>query len=194
MLVNSKSMIIFIIIFVLSVPINGICASADSNKSAVKEGYKLVEKFYDCVVSGVVTDTCNNIFYIATYRDANEISSLWSYIKNNKKLFMPKNLKINERDFFKISRKAVSFYNPRNVDDIFSGQLYISIVHTLSDEAYSGIHKEISFPIIKDENNGDYKIQFFNIKINGIIIDYDGNFVRNFDLIKLLGFDSSQIK
>lgn len=170
----------------------GICAEYDDSTKVIRLGYKLVENFYSCLTSDSKQDFCSKIFTTTSYLPKNEVDMIWKYSKKNKQLFVWKTNAINEADTFKWARKTISYYNPRNLDRICDGYLYISLVHTLSDRFYSGIYKEIAFPIVKDETSGEYKIEFRNIKINGIIIDFENEFVRDFDIIENLGFNPSK--
>lgn len=183
-----ESISILVLCLILCNPINGFCSEFKDNITDIKAGSKLIENFYTCITSGIVSETCSNIFFLAPYRPQDESKTMWKYLLKNKKLFIPQNSNAGENDFFKRSRKTISYFNPPSLDNVTDGQLYITIVHTLSNNIYSGIYKEIAFPIIKDDKSGDYKIQFFNIKVNGIIINYDNNFVRDFDIIEALGF------
>lgn len=188
MLVKSDKFIPVCVLCFILISKVGICSDYNNDGKIVKEGYNLVETLYSCITSDILPDSCNDIFYIAPYRPKNEIKSIFAYLHKNKELFITNSDTIKDTDFFKWSRKTVSYYNPKNLDKISDGNLYITVVHTLSNHSNSGIYKEIAFPIVKEENTGDYKIQFFNIKVNGILIDYENDFIRDFDIVEALGF------
>ena len=174
----------------------GICSDSGDGTTAIKAGYKLVENFYSCLTSDLKQDFCGKIFTSHPYLPKNEVDLIWKFSSKNKQLFIRNSGTIKDKDFFKLSKKTISYFNPRNLDKIGEGYLYITVVHTLPDRFYSGIYKEIAFPIVKDESSGGYRIEFRSIKINGIIVDIDNEFVRDFDIIENLGFkfESTKIK
>lgn len=195
MRVNSRKLIstIFFLCLIFTSKF-GVCSDCDNGTKAIKAGYILVDNFYTCLTTDLKQDFCSKIFINAPYLPKNQIDLIWNYAKNNKQLFIIKSDTTKDKDFFKKTRKTISYFNPRNLDRISDGYLYITIVHTLPDRFYSGIYKEIAFPIVKDEPSGEYKIEFRNIKINGIIIDIDNEFVRDFDIVQNLGFKPEHIK
>jgi len=192
---NYRIFLLTICFFILVVfPKNGICSGSDDGIKAIKAGYKLVENFYSCLTLGTSQGFCDKVFLDDPYLSKNEVVSIWKYLSENKKLFVYKSNVIKEKDFFKWSRKTVSYFNPKNLDKISDGYLYITVVHTLPNQFYSGIYKEIAFPIVKDDTCGEYRIEFRNIKINGIIIDFDNEFTRDFDIVENLGFKVGSCK
>jgi hypothetical protein len=164
--------------------------SADNScgNEAVNKGLLLVDQFYSCLINGRNVTSCNNIFLTAPYFPKNDLSKTWDYVIKNKKLFLMNDRYHKDKDFFKRSRKAVTYFNPRNLDNVSEGYLYITIVHSIHDRINSGIYKEIAFPIVKDNRTGEYRIDFRGIKVNGILVDKDNEFVRDFNIIEQLGF------
>jgi hypothetical protein len=193
-MVNFNNLIIQVLLCLMLTSKVGICADPDDGTKAIKAGYMLVENFYSCLTSTLKRDSCGKIFTNSPYLPKNEIDLIWEYANKNKQLFVPNSDTIKDKDFFKRSRRTISYFNPRNIERISDGYLYITVVHTLMGRFYSGIYKEIAFPIVKDEISGEYRIEFRNIKINGIIIDFDNEFERDFDIIENLGFKSEPIK
>lgn len=188
MLTKSGKIKISIFIFILLISKLAYSSNYIEDKKAVVSGYKLVENFYSCLISDKMQETCNNIFDIAPYQHEKEIKPVWDYLRKNKKLFISDSNLRKDVDFFRWARKTVSYFNPRELDKITDGQLYITVVHTLPGRNNSGIYKEIAFPIGKDEKTGEYRIVFGNIKVNGILINYENDLIRDFDIIEALGF------
>jgi hypothetical protein len=175
----------FVFLFLFVQPSAG--SDKTEDQKAVVAGYSLVEKFYTCVISENLSSACNDILDIKPYNDA-EGKPIWSYIRSNREIFITRSNLIKETNFFKWSRKSVTYFNPHDLNKITDGQLYITIVHTLPGRNDSGVYKEIAFPIAKEEKTGVYKIAFGNIKINGILLNYESDLVRNFNILKTLGF------
>jgi len=144
------------------------------------------------LASDIKQDFCGKIFLHYPYMSKNENDLIWKYLNKNKQLFVYKSNTVKDKEFFKWSRKSISYFNPTNLDKLSDGYLYVTVVHTFPDKFYAGIYKEIAFPIVRDEASGEFRIVFYNIKINGILIDYKNEFVRDFDIIENLGFKSEQ--
>lgn len=191
---NPNNVLTISFICLILISHHGYCSDPNDDNRKVKAGYILVENFYSCLTSDLQQVFCGKLFTNTPNEPKKELDLIWSFSNKNKQLFLRHSENIKDKDFYKRARKTVSYYNPRNLDRISDGYLYITVVHTLPDRFYSGIHKEIAFPIIKDETTGEYRIEFRNIKINGIIIDVDNEFVRDFNIIEALGFTSEPIK
>jgi len=190
---NSRIIIILCInIFSFLITQYGYCSDYnENNKKAITSGFKLVESFYSCLTFESNQDKCDKLFNSYPNSKNYDTKSIWNYIRNNKNIFVLPRENHKDAEFFKRSRKTVSFYNIRNLDNMFDdfGLLYITVSSNLSgDKFYSGIYKEIAFPVIKDELSNEYRIQLGNIKVNGIIIDFNNEFKRDFDIIEYLGF------
>lgn len=194
MLANLSKLLIAILNINLILAVTSLySADNSSGNEAVNKGYQLVEKFYSCLINDRNEAYCNNIFVTAPYFPKNDLSKTWDYAIKNKQLFLMHGKYHKDKDFFKRSRKAVTYYNPRNLANVSEGYLYITIVHSIHDRINSGIYKEIAFPIVKDNRTGEYKIDFRGIKVNGILVDKDNEFVRDFNIIEKLGFTLNNI-
>ena len=187
----SKSIIVIMFFFFMVLaPKRGLGVGDLEDRDAVIAGYGLVETFYACLVSKELHDVCGDILDIEPYKDS-EMNSVWKYIKIYQGLFVSQYSKIKDEEFFKWARKSITYFNPRDIGNITDGQLYVSVVHSLPGYNDSGIYKEISFPIVKIKN-GKYKVVFGNIKVNGILLNYENELVRDFDIVEMLGFENSK--
>jgi hypothetical protein len=186
----NKFTALFILSFIL-ISEAGICSEKNDTKNAIEKGYVLVETFYSCLSSNKLTNKCKNIFDLLPHGPKDQPIKMWEYLRRNKELFFVPTHTIKDENFFNWSKKSVTFFNPKNLEDLNSGLLYITLVSTLPKRSYPGIYKEISFPIVKDMETTEYKIDFFCIKINGIIIDNGDYFIRDFDILEALGFKST---
>lgn len=175
---------------------------SDENINKIEIGFKLIEKFYDELLKEKLplesVDILEVNYPLRSINNNNfkEEIYLWKYFKKNKALFLTERytkerLKKNENSFYSKSIKVVSFYNINREklckDLYYQGILEIKLVSTISPE---GVFKEITFPIIYDDNSKSYRIQWSSIKINGIIIDPYGELNRpiNYDFYNKLGF------
>ena len=163
----------------------------------VKAGMRLVEKFYEALLTNSPVEQCPAIFSPDSpdkQQDEIYLRRKWEFLRNNKKLFLTEPFENNEfyrpQDFFQKSRKIVSFTNPTQGDHYTSGHLYITLLSTVTLGCRDGVFKEISFPIAPVEGTDEYKIEFFLIKINGVLLNPYGEFQRNYDLWVRLGFEN----
>jgi hypothetical protein len=164
----------------------------------VNAGMRLIEEFYMSLLTNNPIEQCPAIFApdslgVAPDRQQEKMNLCrkWEFLRENKKIFLTEPFENNEfylpQDFFRKSRKVISFTNPTQ-GDYTSGHLYITLLSTVTSGCKDGVFKEISFPIAPVEGTDGYKIEFFLIKINGALLDPYGEFQRDYDLWVRLGF------
>jgi hypothetical protein len=151
----------------------------------VSAGEKLVEEFYKHLGSDTTATNHPDIFTRDTLggrglkKDV-EAQKRWEFVLNNKELFLCERYVMANRyppeDFIRHAGKETRFFVPEGKTFI-DGRLSVTLVASLSNNA-EGVWKEITFPIVLDEESNSLRIQFENIKINGILIDPYADFER----------------
>lgn len=151
----------------------------------------LVESFYR-QLSMTPTNYPPDIFDLDTvgYRGVSvecEKNELWNYFVQNTDLFMSEaSVKKHKTpiEFYQIAGKKIS-------RSLSNGD-YEVIVWSLAFPNPAGVLKEIAFPIVVEEKTSKRKIQIYNIRVNGHIIDPYGDFIRDESFLERLGLKRSK--
>jgi len=175
----------------------------------IEEGLKLVETFYEHMFSDINLKACPDIFVTSGLfevfgRDLIrpiEIYQVWKFIRQNKSLFVHPNDSFHSQEqLFQQARKGYSWnLARRKIDEsnfiMVATGMKIDLKYRTDPD--SGIEKIVSFPITFCPGYREYRIDYTQISVNGIYVDWSTVFhrlvgvkkyERNFDLFEHLGF------
>ena len=181
--------------------------------SIFKEGYKVIETFYNYLLSDCDVSECPDIFSgCSSYYARNNVAKKellaqeWEYLRNNKNSFFKLDCDCESPEdasnFLNSYRtyKGYYFFNPPDIDNLSDSKMFCIVLERwlIAKGRRSGIHKRIYFTIDKDERTNSCKINLMFLNINGVRIEeiYHGKYKkeslyydRDFNFFKCLGFD-----
>ncbi|HNR94701.1 MAG TPA: hypothetical protein PKM67_09125 [Kiritimatiellia bacterium] len=159
-----------------------------------EEAMDIVQKFYEILFSTTPPPDCPDIFedsFGAQESRREEVEKMWSYIRENQNLFITDayidSKYFTVHDYFEKAKKGIWYFNLPRGDLAHGGLLYVTVSSLLPIES-GGVWKDVAIPVQKSGKTGDVGIGFFGIRVNGLLLEYDGQYNREYNLIEALGF------